>query len=326
MSARRRYTTVIAVFFTAVVAMWTMNLVIDPYSVFGTSSLPDGAAMNERFVKIEWLRESNESYEALILASSRSGMTQPASVKARSGLDTYNLSVFSARPSDMLSLYGGYRETRPPPKMVLLGLDVMGFLDEADTRGLAREHHPSITGKASIRFWTGYLLAASIVPSIDKVRDSDAPRIQFDVSKGTYTLSGYDADIKRDHDAYQARMFASWNPPYQQSTVDEAELQALAILMERLSEDAVEVRAFLQPMHRQWADRMAPVYKALMPHLTKIPGFIDLSELARDDDALWYEQKHYRGPVSERVLDSVLPRLVARPSGRFPPGGKNPDK
>ena len=308
----RRFNRAIIAFTVLLVgAVMVINLSIDPFAVFGTSSLPDGPSSNERYRKIQHLINSHGSYTHLIFGSSRSGMTDPVWIDLETGDRTYNLSVFSAGPSDMRKLYQAYRDINGPPRAVTVGIDAMAFLSEPDDADLSRRHHPRTDQAPRVSYWLDYLLAPSLVPILDKLAARTSPNITFDWHNGTYALVGKNRAIDQDHRQYMSDTFDSWVPRNFAAELDVAEWQALLGWLAELAADEVEVTVFLQPMHRQWQQRMAPLMPQLRPLLAAIPGLIDLSNLGADDNRLWYEQRHYRPALARHVVE-VLHRPAAQ--------------
>jgi len=284
----------------------SLNISVDPYGVFGTSGLPDGPSSNERFIKIQHTIDENVGYELLLFGSSRSGMTDPAWFEQATGLRSYNLSVFSGRPRDMEKLYAAYKKTHTGPKRVVVGLDAMSFLLEGDDTDLSRRHHPSADDASRISYWLDYLLAPSILPSMEKVTNRKRPTIVFDWAAGTYSLKHYERLIAENHQAYMDEKFGTWTPRQLSAELDAREWEALSRWLAVLQRDNVEITIFLQPMHRQWRARMAPLMKDLEPLLQSVAGLVDLSHLESDNDAVWYEQRHYREPVARSVVDALF--------------------
>jgi len=290
-----------------VLSMATANVLVDPFAMFGVSNWPDGPASNERYRKIEHLADTSVQYEHLMFGSSRSGMTQPEWVEAHTGERTYNLSVFSAKPTDMRALYRAYRLTHEAPRSVTIGLDAMAFLSEPDEDDLSRRHHPSIDAAGWLGYWFDYLLAPSFIAIADKWAAREAPQIRFNWETGTYALVGKDAAILEDHEQYMAKTFSTWAARAFVSEFDDRQWDELTAWLEELEEDGVRATLFVQPMHHQWRERMQPLMPTFRERLGSLPAVVDLSGLGSDDDTLWYEQRHYR-PVLARELVARLYR------------------
>lgn len=287
-----------------------MNVVIDPYGVLGSSSLPAGASSNERYLKLEHLKNNAGKYEQLMFASSRSGMTDPAWVESRTGLTTYNLSVFSGKPSDMEKLYIGFRVFSKAPVAVFVGVDTMAFMDEQADTDLSRRHHQDISSDGFVRYWLDYLLAPSLLPAIEKFTSRNSPPLEFNFSRGTYTLSGYERSIAADHRGYIEEHFSSWKPNNVVGSVDWSEMDTLKRWVSTLRSEGVEVKLFLQPMHHQWRKRMDTIYKEVEPVLKTLPEFINLSHISSNDNRAWYEQRHYRESVAREVVDQLYQNRI----------------
>lgn len=290
-----------------VLSLAAANVMVDPFAMFGVSNWPDGPASNERYRKIKYLADTPVRYEHLLFGSSRSGMTEPEWIEARTGERTYNLSAFSAKPTDMRLLYRAYRMQHAAPRSVTIGLDAMAFLSAPEEDDLSRRHHPSVDGAGWLGYWFDYLLAPSFIAIADKWVARKAPQIRFNWTSGTYALVGKDAAILEDHEQYMADTFSSWATRAFVSEFDHGQWDALTDWLVVLAADQVRVTLFVQPMHHQWQARMQPLMPIFRERLASLPTVVDLSDLGADDDTLWYEQRHYR-PVLARELVARLYR------------------
>ncbi len=319
-SIRRFNRTMIVIGSLLVLSLAATNVLVDPFAMFGVSTWPDGPASNERYRKIEHLAETSVQYEHLMFGSSRSGMTQPEWVEGHTGERTYNLSVFSAKPTDMRALYRAYRLQHEAPRSVTIGLDAMAFLSEPDEDDLSRRHHPSVDAAGWLGYWFDYLLAPSFIAIADKWAARKAQQIRFDWETGTYALVGKDAAILEDHEQYMVNTFSAWAARAFVSEFDQKQWDELTEWLEELAEDEVRTTVFVQPMHHQWRERMQPLMPIFNDRLTTLPAVVDLSDLGSEDDTLWYEQRHYR-PVLARELIARLyrsggPAVVATAHGK----------
>lgn len=284
-----------------------MNLLIDPYGVFGRTHLADGPSVNERYKKVERVQNRPNAFEGLILGSSRSGMTNPEWIEDRTGVRFYNLSAFSAKPSDMRLLYEAYTQTSKPPKIVMIGIDAMSFLVEEVGVDLAKRHHPAVEGSGRLSYWLDYLLAPSLMPSLEKLKAQQQKNVVFDFERGTYELSEYERQIQADHASYMSKKFETWGASEYRDTFEVGELEELLALVETMQEDNVDVRAFIQPMHRQWKVRMSSILPRVKRSLASIRRLQDLSDMDSDQDELWYEQRHYRSEIAQKVVAALFP-------------------
>ena len=302
----------LTIFGSMVVGLFTLNLMVDPFGVLGTSNMPDGPSSNERYLKIEHLNSNPNQYKLLMFGSSRSGMTDPAWVRQATGLETYNLTVFSGKPTDIASLYRAYRRTNEAPKEVMIGLDAMSFLSEPDKSDLSRRHHPYVDGAGTLSYWLDYLLAPSLLPSIEKVNAQSEPSIAFDWERGTYALLGYEKQIANDHAAYIEKTFGTWKPRSFSSSLDSNQWDVFSKWLETLAADQVRVTVFLQPMHRQWKSRMSPLMPEMMSMMETLDHWVDLSNVGSDADEQWYEQRHYRASIAREVVDALYADRIQR--------------
>ena len=103
------------------------NYVVNPYAWYAPQILRPRAQLT-REAKVAQLRQAAEPPPGLILGSSRVMQIEPAYVQTKTDYAFYNAGVSSAIVEDYLAMLRFYLNTfHRPPRMILLGIDVLAF-------------------------------------------------------------------------------------------------------------------------------------------------------------------------------------------------------
>lgn len=296
---------VILSFFGMLFALVLKNLLLDPFGVFGTGTLPLGPSTNERYLKIEHVcSQEAGTYDSVVLGSSRSGMTSPGAFFPDKRAKAYNLAVFSGKPTDFLLLYAAFVKCQGTPRRVAVGLDVMSFFVEVDGSDLSRRHHPIAAGISPRDFVADYLLDPSPLVSLWKLAQRKNPPISFDFTVGTYALDTLDRIIAQAPEEYLSRFDELSTTPVEVE-LDQNELDALTRLVSLLRADGVSNVFFVQPMHASWKKRLLSFRTSVLSRIDPIVTCLDFTDFGSDKNTLWYEEKHYRSPLAALVASKV---------------------
>ena len=106
-------------------AMAALNVLVDPYAECGTQIfLPDDSDQHSRVMKVALLRRRDAPPQALILGNSRSLALSPTTVRALTGLRTFNAAAANANVWDVLA-FTRYVLGQPKRdlRLVILGFD-----------------------------------------------------------------------------------------------------------------------------------------------------------------------------------------------------------
>ena len=100
------------------------NILVDPHGEFGTLLvLPDDSDINSRALKVALMRRAPEPPEALILGNSRSMQLSPTTVRALTGLRTFNASTAAGSTFDLLAFTRLALDQPRPVRTLIVGLD-----------------------------------------------------------------------------------------------------------------------------------------------------------------------------------------------------------
>jgi hypothetical protein len=315
-SAWRRWSTVVSVSVIFVVAaIVSLNVLVDPFSVFGVNSGRHGFTPNERYNKVEFLLSHSSDFDSFILGSSRMGVFDPDALESlRPGRSYYNLGLFAGTPNDAYRILSTLIDRGVSVKEVLLGLDVFPFTEASSITDPATRHHPTVLGVSEVSYLSSYLFIPSFLPSLSRLlhQRSELPDIEFDFQgSGRYILSKYDRLIALDHPAYVSSRFSSGGLPLSGSLlwVDQR-FDELARLIDFLSRNQVEAFVFIHPQHHaQMSTISERDYGEFLSRVQRIvPSVVDFNcfPSITQDDSLYYDIKHYRAPVADFVLEVLM--------------------
>ena len=103
------------------------NAFVDPYGTAGTGVLPP-IVWTDRTLKADFIRRLPAAPELLVLGSSRAMKVEPAYVKSRTGLTTFNAAVSSGKPIDAWAFVNLAHDSWPSARPGYLWLlDVEAF-------------------------------------------------------------------------------------------------------------------------------------------------------------------------------------------------------
>lgn len=293
----------------------SLNILVDPFSVFGINNGRHGFTPNERYNKAEFLLSDPTMFDSFILGSSRMGVFDPADInRLRPGRRYYNLGLFAGTPKDSYQILSTLIDHGAQVNEVLLGLDVFPFTEATDSNDPATRHHPQVLGVSPASYYSNYLFIPSFLPSLSRLRHQRAPKpdIAFEFrGSGRYVLTKYDRLIAEDHSAYLSSRFQSSKPRLSGSLkwVDRR-FGELSQLLEYLDQKGIKAFVFIHPQHhQQMATIIEQDYAEFVRRVRDIaPAVLDFNcyPSLTDDDRLYYDVKHYRAPIAQFILDSLI--------------------
>lgn len=308
----------------AAAAVPAFNLVLDPYSIFGTANwLRQGYNLNERFNKVEFLRRNPRRFDSFIMGASTMGLfpTETARELHPSGR-WYNLAYFAGTPIEALRTLRFLKQQGVAVNEVLFGIDMFAFRELDEMAGAAwKAEHPMVAGMNKFEWVLSNAFAASFVDGLGRVTHSfnREPRMWFDIEgTGMYHLLNWDRQIELDHQAFIEKQVAAkhtkWATSAKRSGVTfiQARFDELAALKAWLADNGVRYQFWLNPIHHVTLEALTE--ESVERFRTKVreavgnvPDYTRRSDIC-DDDHLFYDRKHFRGVAARMILREVLGR------------------
>ena len=291
----------------------SINVLVDPYSVFCFNLLEHSGNANERFLKYERLKENMDEVNGLILGSSRAGLISPDSATDIRGVNYYNASFFGARPKEIhMLLLALERNYGYSPKEVVVGFDYYPFI-EAKPMGLAFRSHPEVEGISVLEFWKDYIFASSLNDSAGKFMNHINNYIRLDSDKGNYYMPDAEIRIELDHQKYISQKITKLPSVSRFKANLNMEIFQDIINLRNFS-DSRQIKAFFynQPLsfwYQEWIDPDGlALYRNTLNSIFENSKYVDFS-VSNDithNPEVWYDLKHYRPFVGDGILSSMF--------------------
>ena len=192
----------------AIIMIALLNYLIDPFGVFHTGLLEKSKSLNERVVKIDYLNQNKNRYNAYMFGSSTMGTTDPKVLeKYVQDSKFYNLTCSSSNMYDFKVLINYLIKEDFEVKNLYLQIDLTSMREYGKHPNQAQKHHYAVSGESAWKFYLEYLTIFPFSAMKSKVllflQDADAT--QFDVEdSGMWFVKHKDIERQKDLEAYVA--------------------------------------------------------------------------------------------------------------------------
>ena len=175
-----------------------VNWIVDAYDVFGSRMFSHFGQPQERFLKIEFLRE-NKGFDTFLLGSSRVGTVKTEDVEQLLGAaSVYNLTVSQANQWDNLVHTRWLIRNQPNLKRVFVQVDwPESYGPIKPGYRLLTEPHPDISGKSRLAFFKDYLTSFSFEATSEKIKNNlgHDDQLLYSLEKGYWSRPQRDAKL-----------------------------------------------------------------------------------------------------------------------------------
>ncbi len=197
---------VLAAFFT-VAAVVLLNVLADPFGVFGDEWYSYNETNNPRIAKIEYLKENHQKYDSYIIGCSSTSSYPVEDLNRYMNASFYNMIMYGADMWDVeKTVY--YLADNYEVKNIVLNLYVAnGFDYNFEPDKLTGSMHPDVTGEDKGEFYLKYAFSATQY-SVAKIMDRFSDRYLaekfdvFDEETGAYDKRKRDAQQVTDMESY----------------------------------------------------------------------------------------------------------------------------
>ena len=304
-------------FFTMInfALLGAVNYVVNPFKVFTSNFLPYQVQMNERFVKVEYIKENHDKFNAYLFGSSRIGTTDPKIIeKYVPNSKFYNFTVSSANLYDyQLHLEYFLKEKYPIDTLYLqLDLDDMNIYGHQEADYLSKLH-PEVTGELTSVYYMKYLFG--FFPMNTRVKIMDNIHInktkQRDIVKGTWSLPFKEERLLKDCDAYvkSVSSFNNENRRIRKYTTVGQSMKSLIKIVDLCDKNDIKLYVFTSPHNQNKMDTfLLEDYNKYLRDISKITSFYDFTgyNSVTKDNCNYYEMSHYRPRVGSLVAARIF--------------------
>ncbi len=299
---KRFNTMAVALIVIAALMPPVLNVVVDPYEVFGSKLVRISSTANERVLKARYLLSRHTAYDALVMGSSVTGVIPATALGDRA----YNASFFSATPSDVRLMMQMLHTHGRLPRRIYIGLDPFMFT-APKTKAPQLKLPTAASGESRWSFWRDYLFAASGGAIVGKLIESaqDQPGVAFNESDGSYRLARFDLERKDNMQSYIRRRVTSAGIPSSNRWWHEAATHDLRQLVEWTDGvDGLDVVWFIPPINERARRSLGEGGERFFATIMSTVGsrVVDLSRAGVvNQDTDWYDTKHFIPQAGSRV-------------------------
>jgi len=298
----------------SVVTVASLNLWFDPYFVFHTTDRYPTVTANERFNKVEHILHNPSKYDAFLIGSSRMGVYDPDWLKtSRPGRHFYNLSVFSGDSLDMLKMLKTLKSSGVRIKEVILGIDIFPFIEKKRVRDVSMRHHPLVSMVSPFHYFLRYLFTFSPLHIMKVIEDTKDNRIfEYDFEeKGNWHAVKFERLIHENHKGFMASQFLKKEHSKEPLHWEKRRFDELASLYQWLIQEEIKTTAFIHPVSSYQMANAEDGTKDFF--ISKIRSIIPTAYEFLDDNSMtddlneYYDPKHYRPSIAERIINILYP-------------------
>lgn len=292
----------------------SVNYIIDPYSVFGTRFFPEFGQLQERYLKIEYLK-NHRDFNTFLIGSSRIGVINSNHVDtAFDNTKTYNLTISQANQWDVEKHIDWLLEHIPSLSHIIVQVDwLTDFGPDRPAYKLMDEVHPDISGRAKIDFLMDYLTFFNLEGLEAKLKNNRGgiDLLNYDMSKGFWTRPVRDQKITANCQHYVAEE-KTFSKPMHPKKVDEQvmkqSLLAITRYKNKLDKANVKLTVLFTPYNHIMLNSIDiedyETFIRQLVNITEFYNFMYYNKLTKND-CNYYEYSHYRPLVGDLIVQSL---------------------
>jgi hypothetical protein len=302
----------------------------DPFNVFHYKNIREtGVSINQNYVKMRYILDNPDKFDALILGSSKVGALD---VERIEGLRCYNMTRAWGTPKEYFDNLRVLIDNNIIPKTIFLGIDTAsGWLDPAiNEKQLAAKPYP--TGAAPkdsryAKFLAGYanpVVYSSLIETLKmllrpKTKDTETYRRQF-YENGGKSRAEKPKNYRWDNLPFQLQTRFVQHPI--ENRIDEGlnDIQNIVALCQQYD---IRLIVFTSPLHeaeyRLFVEHGYPDFLLKLADITDYYNFAGINDIAVNN-ANFDDVFHHNIETGDLVLDTIVngstdPRLLSQGFG-----------
>ena len=301
---------------SALPVAWFINYIVDPFNVFQSGFLKYTFQVNERFLRIEHLKNNPDKYNGYLLGSSRIGTTHPETVEHY--LDEskfYNLTIPSANLYDHLMHVKYLIDEEFPLKHLYLQIDIdnMSFYGRMQS-DYVRKMHPEVVNESRTMFYLDYLSGFFPFNIKRKLRCNRKKENYIDYelqTTGIWSRPDKELQAQNDCEDYVANE-ASFHE-YRIRNVAGPDIgkniEALQQIRDLCQTNGIKLYVFTMPHNQSMMDTFkVKDYLQFLKALAKVTDYYDFSgyNSVTQNNCHYYEWSHYRPHVAHWIAGRIF--------------------
>jgi len=292
-----------------------VNYVVDPFKVFGSNILPYQVQMNERFVKVEFLKKNHQNFNAYIFGSSRVGVVEPSIIEQYiPDSKFYNFTLSSATLDDYEKHLSYFIKEQYMVNTLYLQLDIdnMQVYGKPSSDYLSKLH-PDVVNESPTLYYLKYLVGFFPLNLREKIEGSinDKKNKEYSLEKGTWYLVNSEKRIEENRTKYLASVsgFNFKNPRNIAYTKQKENMKALQKIVDLCKENAIKLYLFTSAHNQNMMDTfILKDYNNYLRNISEISDFYDFSgyNSVTTNNFNYYEVSHYRPHVARLMAARIF--------------------
>lgn len=289
------------ILFTVILGLLSIgfSVYIDPFNVFHALNIKDnGVEPNKNFIKMTYILNNPDKFEALIFGSSRVG-----NIHGNNNWDhsTYNMTYSEALPCEILDNVRTLIENNVPIKYIYVGVDNLSYTIDPSSHDSASNASYELSKTNPFKFYLYYLDPAVSFKSYTtiiykhKVDDSYANRF-------------YEYGWNSDYGATSSYDFNNAEPSTGTAYYLEETLEDIKELVELCKNNNIKLTIFTNPLYYVTYDAaLNQNYIEFLKGLAQVTEFCNFSgyNSISVDSNNWIDNSHYNAEVSDMVLECM---------------------
>lgn len=315
MSSKKWISIVFTMLFTGMSFMALVNYVVDPFSIFGTDFFKQKTQMNERYVKLEYIKKHHNEFNGYMFGSSRIGVVKPEVIeKYIPNSHFYNFTLSSANLHDYMMHLKFFLKEHYVIKTLYLQIDLDDmYCYGQDSTDYLSKLHPDVTDESLFLYKIKYLLGffpLNLRTKIELNLKGYSPK-SYDLKTGIWQLKENEKALQKDAVAYvkNEKSFHIKNRPIIHFSKQKESMDALKTIVKLCKEHHIKLYIFTTPHNHNKVDIFfTNDYKKYLRNISEITSFYDFSgyNSVTNNDKNYYEMSHYRPLVGALVAGRIF--------------------
>ncbi len=299
----------------AVLTVIMLNVLVDPFGVFGDEWYSYNATNNPRIAKIEYLKKNHHKYDSYVIGCSSTSSYPVEELNEYLGAKFYNMIMYGADMYDVEeTVY--YLANNYTVKNLVLNLYVAnGFGYNYEPDKMTGSMHALVTGESKLAFWGRYAFAnPEYAFAKIKARKNDRYLAEsfdvFDEETGAYDKRKRDAEHISDLESYFESYPVFANYPLGEYSLPKISENAQSIgrIKDFCDERGIRLLVVNAPVYYDYFNCIPKAdLKRFYEEIAKKIEFWDFSMSSVSlEPRYFYDETHFRNDVGRMALAKIF--------------------
>jgi AraC-like DNA-binding protein len=290
-----------------------INIIIDPFGIFGTKILPKSYQPNERFIKIEYLKSNHNKYDSYIFGSSRVGVYQPSWVQEYIPSKWYNFTLSGANIEDYLLHLKYFIKQKYEIKNLIIQIDLDSIAQYSHSSSdYLFKYHYDISGTNMLKYYQEYSMIFPIKNFSEKIKFNLHPdEREYSIVTGAWKRVDKDRYIVKNPSLHNKLPIFSQNLKVVENINSKFDtiIDSLKEITQIAKNNNINLYIFTTPHHKSMTKSFSfhsiEQFYLAISKFTTFYSFSQINEIT-SNNLNYYEISHYRPMVAKLVLKSIF--------------------